>query len=264
MIRIAVCDNAIADMKTICSILAQYQAGRPDLDMKLFSFYSSQELSSRLRGKEKFQIYILDTVLEGISGLELAAQIRQEDRDAVILFVTAFKEYALDAFQVFAQQYLLKPIDSNRFINALDYAISFLGNRQIQHINIKTKEGIIAIPLHTIVYVECISHVLYFHLVDHTTITSIHIRSSFETVASPLLDDERFSHPHKSYIVNMDHVQKMTGLDFMMWDGTVIPISRKKFPSVKNQYLTFLSMKQNSALIPSLSSIHQQLNEKTY
>lgn len=253
MVSIAICDNVITDMKNECSLISKYQESRLDLDIKLCYFYSSQELLNDLKENNSFQIYILDHLLDGVSGLEVGKQIRMNDKDAVIIYVSNSKTYAFEAFLVWAQQFLLKPVKEEILFPVLDYALTKVGNNNAQHVNVKTKDGIITIPLHTIVYVECIKHVLYFHLTNNTVLSSIHIRVSFESAADSLLKDRRFSHPHKSYIVNMDHIKTMLSSDFVAWDNTVIPISRKKFPMIKNQYMSFIAKKKNAILLPPAS-----------
>jgi DNA-binding LytR/AlgR family response regulator len=55
-----------------------------------------------------------------------------------------------------------------------------------------------------------------------------------------LLHDGRFIQPHKSFVINMDHIEKVMPHDFMLADGTMIPISRNN-TAVKKKYLDFLA-----------------------
>lgn len=81
-----------------------------------------------LKNEQKVDIFILDIEMPGINGLEAAEEIRKMDKDAVILFLTAFDEfrYAQKAVSLHALDYLLKPYDEKELLLSVDTAIHYV------------------------------------------------------------------------------------------------------------------------------------------
>ena len=115
--RIAVCD----DERIITNELVELiKMQHPEADV--MSFSSGEEM---LKVQEDFSIYLLDIDMEGLSGIEIAKEIRTrqaQESKSIIVFVTAYREYMEDAFDVNAYHYLVKPIKEEKFFTVLDRA----------------------------------------------------------------------------------------------------------------------------------------------
>ncbi len=88
---------------------------------------------------------LLDIDMPGMTGIQLAARIKQKYPDTAIIFLTSYSEYAVDAFAVRASGYLLKPLDKKRLEEDVDFALSRLSSagegrlkRDPAHIEVKT------------------------------------------------------------------------------------------------------------------------------
>lgn len=77
-------------------------------------------------------------------------------------------------------------------------------------------------------------------MTDGRLIRSVILRGAFEQEISSLIDDSRFVHCQKSYIVNMNHVRIMENDRFRLKDGQIIPISKRMYQDTKKKYMTFL------------------------
>lgn len=159
----------------------------------------------------------------------------------MIIYITASEDFALEAYDVLAIRYLVKPVDENRFFEALDYALSLMQMKKESVFPVKTKNGLESVPYHEIAYIENSSRRLDIHLTDGSRITSIYIRRSFEEEIKELLQDGNFLCVHKSFLVNLNHVRKLNQSNIIMTDGTSIPVSRKNSFQVKKDYLLFIS-----------------------
>ena len=82
---------------------------------------------------------------------------------------------------------------------------------------------------------------LHLYQTDSSVITSIFIRKSFEDEVKELSDNSYFIKVHKSFIVNMNYIQKLEGNSIIMRSGAIVPISKKNITFVKRQYLLFVS-----------------------
>lgn len=241
MTHLAICEDNRQDMDAIVQLLGEYRDSFPEPDLAVSCFTDSEDLLNQIRSGKRYAIYFLDVMLPGESGITLAKEIRLASPEAIIIFVTASKEYALDAFGVLAQRYLLKPVQRTHFFEALNFALKQTRQKGIKIFPLKTSEGIASIPFKNILYVECASRVIHLHCINGVVLSSVFIRKNFEFEISALLDDPSFIQTHKSFAVNMEHVRQLKTHSFVMNEGTEIAIARKRQVEVKRRYLQFLS-----------------------
>lgn len=239
MIHIAVCEDNVQDMHSVLHYLNEYDSVHPEMSLNCKEYYQAEDLMGDINEQSLFAIYILDIMMPEMSGIDLGKLIRQNNQDAIIIYITSSKEHALDAFGVLAQRYLLKPIDRTHFFEALDHSLEFI-SKQDTLFPLKTSQGIISIPHKTIVYVECSSRSIHVYTSEGTSHSSVLIRRNFETEIEQLLSDSSFVQTHKSFTVNMEHVQQYHTSTFLMDSGATIPVARKRQSDVKKQYLKFL------------------------
>jgi two-component system, LytTR family, response regulator len=139
-------------------------------------------------------------VLERLIGLELP----------VIVFVTAFDEYALQAFDAGALDYLLKPFDDSRFKLALERAKEKLGRRneagpRLQRLAVKESGALYYVPIADIDWIEAADYYACLHVGSRSHL----LRRSISDLVSDL-DPELFCRIHRSVIVNL---RRVTGLE---------------------------------------------------
>ena len=118
MLQIAVCEDEKAMGSYLKQLIDKRLAGRKEYQIEVFE--AGWEL---LESDKKFDIFFLDIDLKDMSGIDMARKLR-ETSGAVIIFVTALKEYVFDAFDVQAFQYLLKPVNEEKFFRVLDGAVA--------------------------------------------------------------------------------------------------------------------------------------------
>ena len=107
---------------------------------------------------------VLDILMPYMTGIEAAAQLRKENDESKIIFLTTSPEFAVHSYKVDAFYYLLKPFLEEELFSLLDKALHSLQAEQSKFVAIKEKAGLKKIPLHMIEYVESVKHNLVFHL----------------------------------------------------------------------------------------------------
>lgn len=205
--------------------------------------------SNAIAAKQKIEllnpdVVFLDIQMPGKTGLELLTEL--SSREFEVIFVTAYNEYMLQALQYSAADYLLKPVDEDRLIEAVQRVESRLqegkkdeqaaallhnlvksGNPSEMRLCLPTIKGFIVLKLEDIIYCEAERSYSIFHLEGNKTIT----------VSKPLLDydhllrDTSFLRIHKSFLVNLLHVkeyQRGEGGIVIMSNGAEIEVSRRK------------------------------------
>lgn len=242
MIKVAVCNDNRSDLETLVSFVREYSEGFADNEIEVSAFLSANALEERL-ASETFDIYILKVVMPGKGGLELARRIRETGQADEIIFTTAFKEFAYEAYSLYVDRYLLKPISKPELMEALDFGIRKLERGGERSFPIKTRGNVVKVLFDSIEYVENSSRIMRFHLRDGQMVESVSMREPFEQRVSALLKAEKFVHPHKSYVVNLDYVVRMTSGELELECGMVIPISRANTVETKKAYLQHITNK---------------------
>jgi two-component system LytT family response regulator len=167
-------------------------------------------------------LLFLDIQMPEISGLDVADQL-SGDEMPIIIFVTAYDQYALDAFERHALDYLLKPFDQERFDSALERGIELLEQKkqaeladrledavdEIQkdrgyqsRVMIKKSNSIIFVPVEEIDWIEADGNYVQLHVGDKK-----HITRCTMTRMERRLDPEHFFRIHRSTIVNINKIE---------------------------------------------------------
>lgn len=177
-------------------------------------------------------------------GLLLAQKLRTKGMLNPIIFTANTPEWAYEAFRVNALQYLPSPLTADLFYPALEQA---LAPTAAPLFALNTATGICAIPFREIESVECTNHTLLFHRYALTSVQSLTLRVPLRTVLAPLLQDARFVQPHRSYVVNLAEVERLDIAAFVMKSGASIPVSRDRYPLMKEAYLSFIARTQDNS-----------------
>lgn len=230
MISIAICEDSIPVQSQIESIL---HAACPDCPTEVFS--SGEELLAHVRsGRERFQLYLMDISMPGMSGIEAASAIRQSDPYALIVYVTDHKEYVYQVFETLPFRFLIKPVEESALERVLADAVRHLESRlQLFHFQIERCRY--QIPLQEILYLE--SRLREIHLYTKEQTWQFYGRLG---VVEQELDPMLFVRTHMSYIVNLDYIRSITDTGITLRTGTYIPISKRYRESVREKHLQYL------------------------
>lgn len=239
--KIAICDDNKLELQQITTIVQEFIGlKQPIHPMSVHTFTNGSDLFLFTQKYGGFDLVILDIIMPGLNGIELAAKLRTRGDNCKIIFLTSSPEFALDSYKVKAYYYLLKNSAGSELHTLLSRVLDEITEENQTSVIIKEKGKWTRVPVCTIQYVECINHTVYFHLYKNETICCFGTMNEFHEV---LLSDKRFVKCHKSYIVNMQYVKSITGKDFILEDGMNVPISRSVYPHVKNSYFDYFFTK---------------------
>lgn len=238
MIRVAICDDEPATLQCLKEAVARY-GKRKNLDLAVELFASARDLEAQIEARP-FQIYILDMLMPQMNGIELGQSVRKADAQAVIIYLTSTMDFAYQAFGVFAQRYLLKPLKEPELYEALDFAAASIHKLHMA-LNVNTSGGIQRIFYHEIEYVENAARALHIFATDGNEIVSRLLRRSFENDMECLLQSREFIQTHKSFIVNLNYVKLYSQGQITMRSGAQIPVSKSRQSETKRAYLQYIS-----------------------
>ena len=239
--KIIICDDSIEDLIKIEKLLQKFLESLEDTDVMVEKFTNPSRLYDKISQKELADVYILDMLMKEKTGIDIGSQLRKISNKNVILYITSSDDFALDAYRVHAARYLLKPVREEDFFEAMDYAFSCREEKRDFFYEIRTKDGSVAIPYSRIEYIENVSRMLEIHLANGECIKSIFIRKSFDAEIRELLNSHGFLQVHKSFVINLKYVRKLTQNEAIMESNISVPISKARSAGVKKEYLLFVS-----------------------
>ncbi len=185
----------------------------------------------------------------GSEGFDLLAQL--QDTDLQVIFVTAFKDYAIRAFQANAVHYLLKPVDSDELISAVNKVLSQQGNfnedeqlREDYHqrlmglnemvrnvwpirISVATGKGFKVMAINDIIRIEASGNHCYLFSKDGKRLLDSRPLGTYEEILNPTL----FMRVHKSHLINLSEVLEYRSEDghiAILSDKSEVPIARAR------------------------------------
>lgn len=236
MIHIAICDDSKQERQILAVLFKRYQELHAT-PLQIHIFQNGFSLLDAIDQGKRFDITILDILMPGENGIEIARNIRASGADTEIIFLTSSPEYAVDSYEVKAQNYLLKPITEEKFFASIDSILAELDEKDTASFIIYTTEKQYSrIRVSSLVYGEVTHRTITLHLADQTMISAVMTFTEFQDILKAYPD---FIYPHRSYAVNMNYIQYVTKSDIILTDGQKIPLSRNNYTKISEQFLNF-------------------------
>lgn len=235
MIKIAFCDDDSAVLSDLHRLLALYRAEK-DMEIDDDSFHSPLDLIAEIEQGTRFDILFLDVLMPGENGIDAAAEIRNYDKNAKIIFLTSSSEFAVQSYTVNAFYYQLKPICTENFFRLMDSVLSQCKKEQASSLILHSKTGITRIKPAQLEYCEVIHRTLFIHLTSGKVLECI---GSLDELTKQLVPYGSFLRPHRSYLVNLEYIQNLSYRAITMSCLAEIPIPRGKYNEIKNAFLEY-------------------------
>lgn len=237
MLKVAICDDQVLELKLLELHLEQYQRLR-ERTFSVETFSSSPELVRRLMAGGQYDLLILDMVMPEYSGVDVGHIVRGLGLESAILFHTVSASFALDAIAVHPVEYLLKPLNAARLYAALDTAFACMESRNAG-LTLQTRLGTESLSWEEIVCVEHAGRIARVHTADGGVRESVYLRASFQSLVAPLLRRVDFVQTHKSFLANLLHVRALRGTALLTATGVEVPISRRSAAETRQRYLRY-------------------------
>lgn len=224
--KIAICD----DEQIICDeIKKKLVSINPAYDITIF--YSGEQL---LGSKKIFDLIVLDIEMDTLSGMETAESLRKKNNNGLIIFLTSHVEFMPDAFKVKAFRFLSKPIELDKFNEAIYEAEKEISNRVKVAVNLKGKSQFI--NRQEIICFEASGEGTYIYAKKDIFKSNKQLKDWTRELGTT-----HFFQTHKSYIVALRHVKKINKHDAEMnYTNSAVPISRRNYVKFKNTYFDYV------------------------
>ena len=220
-------------------LLADYLSKMPEMELARECKNAMEAIQILREGN--IDLMLLDIQMPDLTGVEL---LRSLSKKPVVIFTTAYKEYALEGYELDVVDYMLKPIAFERFVQGINKAARFiqlkksnkdpdtvvanLSTPSPEIINLKADYKIYRVRVDDILYIEGLKEYVTFYTTSRKYIVLESLKRLEET-----LPQEKFKRVHKSYIVNVHMIDALYG-NMLEIGKTEIPIGKSYADSVKS------------------------------
>jgi two-component system LytT family response regulator len=234
MINIAICDDDNEMIQALKSAISSYSTSHA-IEFEVHHFQSGEKL---LESKLDFDLVFLDIEMGGIDGIKTAQLFRQIDRRARIVYVTNHSEFALESYAVHPFDFVVKPFVQERIFSVLDDLTRYLSENSEKDtvIQLKGEDGPLLLSLRNIYVFEYTGN---RRITVYTQSEKYQIKGSLSDIFN-LINSESFVSPHKSFIVNMEHIDKLNNFTLYTTNGIEVPVAQKKLKEFHNEFSRFI------------------------
>lgn len=231
-LKIAICDDEPAQLELL-SDMVRHWAGRIGMSIEIETFSSAEAFQFAWSEDKSYFLLLLDIQMEGISGIELAHLLRQENQKIAIIFITGIPDYIGEGYDLSALHYLLKPIREDKLFSCLDRALK-QEYREPTILLASTTGGLTRLLQSSIMYIEVFSHTVEIwtkeeKIESHIGLNALEIQ----------LEPGWFQRCHRSYLVGLRYVAQLGKTELTLDNGIKLPISRRLFAEVNQSFIRY-------------------------
>lgn len=237
MLNITICEDEPTIRNQITNLVQEW-GKLCNLDIKISTFENAESFLFNYEDDKNVDILLLDIQMGSMNGMALARKLRETNTKVQIIFITGISDYVTEGYDVSAVHYLLKPVRPEKLHIALDKAASNLSVSQ-RTISIDTDDGIFLITVNDIIYTEAFDHTLTIYLKEEKINCKMPLYKLEE-----LLSDSKFVKIHRSYLVNLAYVKRITRSEVILDSGQTLPLSRRLYKDVNSALLKYVTGNQ--------------------
>ena len=212
---------AIDDEPLALELIKEYVSRFPQLNL-VQTFDDAISAAEVLRNNH-FDLLFIDINMPDITGIDL---VRSLNLKPLVIFTTAHKKFALEGFELDAVDYLLKPLNIERFTKAVNKAIDYYKfknniTEEEECLFVHAEYKLVKIPLNDIEYIESLEDYIRIHISDaKPVLTLLSLKKVLEK-----LPEEKFKRIHRSYIVPVAKVKSIQNRKVLLTSSKELPIS---------------------------------------
>lgn len=231
-----VCEDDKVQLDHLCKLLDKRIENK-----NIIQFQSGKDLLEHLDTIKEGTIFLMDIVLDGISGIDIAKIINHSIQHCAIIFLSAFLEKVTDVYEAAHCYFVYKPELEKRLPAALKRAEKMIEESKTI-LEIKSKNGIVLLAIAEICYIEREKRTTIIHCQKGSYVCPYNLQYFMDNLSASFLKC------HCSYIVNMNMVQEYQRTEFHLRTGMIIPISRAFSKETKKRFQDFIMNNANQTL----------------
>ena len=229
--RVAIVDDSTTDADFVQGILNSWAELR-QANTQTEVFPSAESFLFRYAEDKDWDILLLDIEMGNMDGVTLAKKIRQENDSVQMVFITGFADYISEGYEVAALHYLMKPVKQDKLFAVLDRAVASIQKTE-RVILLPVGGEMLRLPTSQVQYVEAFSHTVAII----TGTDTIQVKIPISEVEK-LLGDE-FIRCHRSYLVGLKHIARLSKTEVILDSGKALPLSRGAAVTVHKAFISY-------------------------
>ena len=227
--RVAICDDEQSQVQYINSVLSKW-GNLSGHNCEVRKFPSAEAFLFAYDEDKAYDILLLDVKMGEMSGIELARRIRQKGSKAEIIFLTSYFEYAGEGYEVDALHYLVKPVPEGKLLEVLEKAAERLAEEP-PYVVITCEGETVKLYEADILYVESFQHYISIHTKEREYKLKENISAFADRLAAG------FFRIHRSYLVSLKYVVRISRTLITLEGGTELPLARGKYDEVNRAFI---------------------------
>lgn len=238
MIKVAVCDDDVAFAGGTQSFLDKISE-EYHVELETSVFLSGTELVKEYQNGNSFDLIFLDIEMNGMDGITTARNIRELDYHVLIVYISSHDEYLRQLFEAEPFRFLKKPVEYEEFCSVFFQAQKRITAMQSNYFCFRSGKNLMKIFCKDILYFESSGRKVILHTGQHTYEFYDKLNNIEEK-----LKELRFVRIHKAYLVNLDNVESFQYERLALTDGTILSISEKNRPRLRNEFWHYFRMEE--------------------
>ncbi|MDO4634137.1 MAG: LytTR family DNA-binding domain-containing protein [Eubacteriales bacterium] len=198
-----------------------------------FSCFSDGESFLAVWKPQDYDFIILDIFMKELLGIDVAKKIRERDSEVSLVFCTTSNEFASESYEVEAQYYLKKPI-TEEMVTTMLRKVNRDGMEQALSIILPQGQRVL---LQEILYAECAGHIITIFRKEGQPVSARMTQKYLESLLEPY---PGFVCCSKGLIINLNAVASLNEQGFLLHDGRIVPVSRRRAKEMKDIYADYL------------------------
>lgn len=232
MIRIAICEDSKEQQDYLEKLVLSQKING---SIEIHKFDSGESLIAESDKGLDFSILLLDMKMKELDGIQTAKALRKRNGKSIIIIVTSILEYAVEGYSVDAFDFILKPVDHEKFGEVFRKAIKKIQTDRNKTYVIETRDKLSIIKLDQILYFESDKKKITVHGKES-------IFSSNESISSveAKLSDHGFLRISRYYLVNMQHIEAFNVNEVLLSNEQSLVYSKKNVDELKRKYMEYM------------------------
>ncbi len=236
-ITLAICDDENPEIEYLKALTEKWARDR-NLSIRLLTFSSAERFLFAYDSDKAVDILLLDIQMSReqgksqMDGISLARKIRSQNETMQLIFVTGLPEYVGEGYEVSALHYLMKPVKEGKLFETLDKALKNLSKTE-RHLLLASGGASLRVSAGEILSVESFAHKSEIT----TKAGKIETKLSISELEAQL--GEGFVRCHRSYLVGLKYISRISKTDIILDNGVSIPLSRRLYEQVNQAFIQY-------------------------
>lgn len=232
MYKIAICEDEAIQVDILIKQIKTYMENHK-IQFDIECFCTGEEFLSH--DYTQYDLIFLDIKMQGISGIDVAKEVRKTCFKTKIIFVTGYENYWSEGYKVMASRFLIKPLRLEEVTEALSSVIDELKFSR-QSIVARKDNALAKILIEDITYLEIFGRKVLIHTIDGNYSSSYSLNNWYKQ-----LKIHHFEYAHSSYLVNLKYVKIVDRDKVTLTTGQEVYMSLRKYKNFKTSFIQYMS-----------------------